>query len=43
MKSKKEIEEMIEDMRIIAASETTSDIQKAILVEKMGVLTWVLK
>lgn len=42
MKTEKEIKEMIETMREIGRKEENK-LQKAIIVEKMGVLAWVLK
>ncbi len=42
MKTKKEIEDMIETMRDVG-SKSKNDIERQILCEKMGVLTWVLK
>ncbi len=42
MKSKKEIKDMIETMRKLG-KESKNDIEKKIILEKMGVLTWVLK
>ena len=42
MKTKKQIDKAIETMKKLGR-ESKNDIEKKILVEKIGVLTWVLK